>query len=186
MGQLTVKEKEHWKERIGRKIEKAIETLVSKEDPGFLTRVESDAERLAYDSLRLTVLKQQFEDAEKQEEKLKVQKRSLWIEMLVTVTGKSPHDYGGAYHFGGFEPQEVKSAVSRRQAVHEEQLMEADPLGRQILALRQEREELLDTVWLATSSSQIKELWQRVADLLEQPPTPLQKKALSLASVEDA
>lgn len=186
MGQLTVKEKEHWKERIGRKIEQAIETLVSKQDPGYLSRVQGEAKTQAYDSLRLTALKQQFEEAKQQEEKLKADKKRLCIEMMAMVTGKAPDVFANSYYSCDREPQEVITAVARRQRVHQEELMQSDPLGRQILAHWQEREELLDTVWLATSSSQIKDLWQRVADLLEQSPTPLQKKALELMPVEDA
>ena len=62
--------------------------------------------------------------------------------------------------------QEVTTAVKRRQAIHEEELLARDPQGKRILNLRQEKDELLDTVWLATSSKQIKELWQSVAELL--------------------
>lgn len=49
-----------------------------------------------------------------------------------------------------------------------------------MLALRKEKEELLDTVWLATSGKQIKDLWQKVSDLLQQEPTPLQQDALAM------
>lgn len=43
---------------------------------------------------------------------------------------------------------------------------------------------MLDTVWLATSSSQIKELWEQVNTLLELKPTALEEKALRIAPVE--
>lgn len=52
--------------------------------------------------------------------------------------------------------------------------------GQKILRLQDEPEELLDTVWLATSSIQIKELWSRVSKLLDQPPTGLQREALDI------
>ncbi len=59
-------------------------------------------------------------------------------------------------------------------------------LGRQVVALRTERENLLDTVWLAISPSQIKELWGQVNALLELKPTALEERALQTAPLETA
>ncbi len=53
-----------------------------------------------------------------------------------------------------------------------------------MVALRVEKENLLDTVWLATSPSQIKELWEQVNALLELKPTALEEKALKIAPLE--
>ena len=47
--------------------------------------------------------------------------------------------------------QEVQNAVKRHQAVHEDELLAESDLGSQILQLRIEKENLLDTVWLATA-----------------------------------
>ena len=47
------------------------------------------------------------------------------------------------------------------------------------------KDNLLDTVWLATSSSQIKELWGQVNALLEIKPTALEEKALKIAPVQE-
>tara|TARA_R110002049_G_scaffold309101_2_gene516919 strand:- start:46152 stop:46349 length:198 start_codon:yes stop_codon:yes gene_type:complete len=58
--------------------------------------------------------------------------------------------------------------------------MAAHPLGSEILRLRHEKEELLDTVCLATSSAQIKELWKRFADILKWEPPALQQKAMEI------
>src|SRR5436309_16130071 len=59
--------------------------------------------------------------------------------------------------------QEVDSAIDRRQAVHEEELLAADKVGREILKLRIERERLLDVVWLAASSVQVRARWAKVS-----------------------
>ncbi len=185
MGQITVKEKEHWKDRIGRKVEKAIETLINQEDPGYLARTRNKAKQLAYQSLQLEDLMNQRDEATKQEEVLTTQKKRLVQAMVTAVTGKTVEEQSCGYYGGSSIPNEVTAAVSRRQRVHEEELMEANSLGKQILILRREQEELLDTVWLATSGAQIKELWQRVNDLLGQPPTPLQAKALALTPVAE-
>ena len=53
-----------------------------------------------------------------------------------------------------------------------------------MLSLRDEKDNLLDTVWLATSTSQIKELWEQVNTLLEFKPTALEENALKIAPVE--
>ena len=79
----------------------------------------------------------------------------------------------------------IDNAVRDRQKVHETELLAADPLGRKILELQLEQEDLLDTVWLATSPVQIKQLWSRVAEILHQQPTALQQHALSLEPLTD-
>ena len=81
--------------------------------------------------------------------------------------------------------REVDNAVARRQAVHEEELLAETEPGLRILKLRQEKENLLDTVWLATSSKQIKELWSKVAEILGDEQTPLQQDALAIPAFED-
>ena len=56
--------------------------------------------------------------------------------------------------------------IQTRQRLHEKDLLAAEPLGRRILELRLEQENLLDTVWLATSEAQIKQLWSQVNEML--------------------
>jgi hypothetical protein len=67
-----------------------------------------------------------------------------------------------------------------RQKQFRAELLAQDPHGQRILKLEQDKEDLFDTVWLATSPSQIKELWSRVSTLLGEPPTGLQKEALDI------
>jgi hypothetical protein len=76
---------------------------------------------------------------------------------------------------------EISNAIQRRQTIHEDELLAEDPLGQQILHLRQEKDNLLDTIWLASSPQQIKELWKKVVDLLGDEQTALQKEALAIA-----
>jgi hypothetical protein len=59
-------------------------------------------------------------------------------------------------------------------------LLAGHEIGRQILRLRAERENLLDSIWLATSPSQIRSFWQKVAELLGEEPTRLECDALSI------
>ena len=74
----------------------------------------------------------------------------------------------------------INSAVQKRQAVHEDELLADHPVGRDVLKLRAEEENLLDVVWLASSPSQIKQLWAKVAALLGDEPSALEREALAI------
>ena len=52
------------------------------------------------------------------------------------------------------------------------------------MKLEREKEELLDTVWLSTSTKQIKQLWSDVAEMLKVEQTELQKQAIAMEPVE--
>ena len=79
----------------------------------------------------------------------------------------------------------MAEAIARRQAAHQEQMLADDPIGREIARLGAEKENLLDTVWLAASPAQIKQLWSKVAELLGDEPTTLEREALSIAPAEE-
>ena len=66
MTSLTVREKEHWKERITRKIDQAIESLYSLEKPTFLEEIDNTARKKAVESLGLTEVKNRVEELEVQ------------------------------------------------------------------------------------------------------------------------
>ena len=176
---LTVKEKEHWKERIARKIELAIETLCAEQDPHFRERVRNEARRRAIESLGIAASHGRLAEIERAKESLKREKDKLLNAMCAELLG-ADHQYA-AY---GLESA-IEKAIRERQKVHEQELLAADPLGRKIQDLQREQEDLLDTVWLATSPVQIKQLWGRVAEILNQQPTALQTHALSLEPVTD-
>ncbi|CAN5849780.1 hypothetical protein BH23PLA1_BH23PLA1_26190 [soil metagenome] len=75
--------------------------------------------------------------------------------------------------------QTLNAAITKRQVVHEQALLAAQELGRAVLRLRAEQENLLDYVWLATSPIQVRQLWTKVAELLGEEPTPLERAALA-------
>lgn len=172
---LTVREKEHWKERIARRIDHAIETLQAKEDPGFRERIRKESEEKAWESLGLTELRDECRKIDADIKRSETRRRDAWAEMLSKVSGTPTSEIRALY----CEPYDVRSAVNRRIELHERELMSATSLGQQILRLREEKEELLDTVWLATSPSQIKELWTRFAEVLNWEPPKLQREALA-------
>jgi hypothetical protein len=175
---LTVKEKEHWKERISRKINQAIDALCAERDPGFCERIRITARQRAVESLGIAQSHSRLAEIKNTREALDSEERTLIRTMAakVVTTGYHPD---ATY----LQQNAVDNAIRDRQSVHEKELLAADPLGQQILELQVEQEDLLDTVWLATSPVQIKHLWTRVAEILHQQPTALQKHALTLEPV---
>ena len=184
MAHLTVTEKEHWKERISLRIEKALEAIWA-EDANLKARINREARQLALDSLGLAELDHELEHIQSSIKTLEQSARDTRREMLATVRGVKPSELGDRHHSYHRTPSEVENAIDRRKKVHEQHLLSKDGRGKRILSLQTEKEELLDTVWLATSGNQIKELWQKVADVLDQHPTPLQKKALTIEPPKD-
>ncbi len=178
MSSLTVAEKQHWKDRIGKRIDKRIESLLA-ESPVFLERVKERARLRAIQTLGLADLQAEVDALEAQKEALEERQQSLYNQMLAKVRGVPVEEVTEASrHYS--QPNDVHQAIEKRRVVHEEQFLAEDDLGMQILKLRQEKDNLLDTVWIATSPSDIRTLWQKVADVLGDEPTALQKEALTI------
>lgn len=175
MTSITVREKEHWKERISRKIEQAIEAVYAKERPTFAEEVDQEARRQAAESLGLVELRQELEQLNETLTAIENQRTSLYRKMLASVLGQSVEEITQRIYS---EPMEVRQAIQRRAAMYRHSILGKTEIGRQVLELEREKEELLDTVWLATSGTQIKLLWQKVAEILQQQPTPLQQEAI--------
>src|SRR5438876_11390172 len=180
MPNLTVTEKEHWKDRIARRIDKKIEIICAGE-PCLMDRIRDQARQRALQSLGLAAMQAELDAVEQQKEDLERRERQAHRAMLATVRHVPLEEADDYIHY---QHAEVSSAVQRRQAVHEEELLAEDPLGQEILRLRREKESLLDTIWLATSSNQIRQLWQKVVELLGDEQTTLQKVALAIGAVE--
>jgi hypothetical protein len=177
MPSLTVTEKEHWKERIGKRIAKKIEILTAG-DPCLLVRVSEQARLRALQSLGLADMQVELDAIAKQKEELQEREQLAHRRMLAHVR-REPIDEVTDLYYGRMN-SDVTSAVQKRQAIHEDELLAESDLGREILRLRQEKENLLDTVWLATSPTQIRDLWQKVIDLLGEEQTALQKEAMAI------
>lgn len=186
---LTLREKDHWKDRITRKIDRAIEAILAAEGPGYMQEITVDAKQQAYKSLGLAEMNDELDELEQTRKELDKKVGEVVRKQLAIVRGKQVEDVEAVHmHHSrhSYLMHEVENAVKARQKLIEKELLERDETGRRILKLRHEKEELLDTVWLATSSSQIKELWGTVAAILNQEPTELQKEAMSIEPVEDA
>lgn len=186
---LTVTEKAHWKDRISNRIDKNIDAIFA-EDANLNERVQRDARARAraLASLNLTELETELTRIEEEEEKLEKRKENLNKEMLAKVRGVAVDDLNdnsfGRYYSARYS-NEVEQAIERRTKVHADELLAEDQLGRRILQLREERDNLLDSVWLATSPKQIKLFWEKVAELLGDKQTQLERDALAIEPVCD-
>jgi len=181
---LRISEKTHWKERIAKRIDQRIETLVAKQDPTLLQRVSDEARQRAYESLSIDSHQRELDEIEKLKQEMERRERRLKAEQRAVIKGTSVEE---ELERGGYYSRydtEVESAVQARARALEADILAESDLGKQVLALRAEKDNLLDTVWLATSCSQIKELWEQVNALLEMKPTALEEKALQITPVE--
>ena len=182
---ITVAEKNHWRDRIARRIEQRIEAMVAREDPTLLERAAKEAREKAYESLGVGAQQREIEALEKEKEKIAGRERRLVAEQRAKLNGTTVEqelERGSYYGHGDYE---IENAIKARAKALEADILSQNDLGQRVLALEKEKDNLLDTVWLATSTSQMKELWEHVNALLELKPTPLEDKALKIAPVED-
>lgn len=72
----------------------------------------------------------------------------------------------------------IEDTINARARLMEHDVLTESETGQEILRLRNEQDQLLDTVWLATSPVQIRTLWLRFNELVGDQPTELQKQTL--------
>jgi len=161
-------------------IDRRIEAITA-EDPLLLDRVHEQARQLALETLGLAETQRELAAVRKEKERLGEREDELQTQILSRVRGVPVSQVGSTY---GCDT-EVNKAIRPRVEAHEAQILMSSDVGRRIVELRREKDNLLDTVWLATSSVQIKELWGKVATLLRDEPTPLERDALAITPVVD-
>ena len=121
MSGLTVTEKQHWKDRIARRIDKRIETLAAAE-PNLMDRIQHEARQGALASLGLAAWQTELDEIKQQKEALDKREERIERSMLAQVRGvplESINEYSGYRH-----SDEVERAIGSVQTVHEE--MNAD------------------------------------------------------------
>jgi hypothetical protein len=182
---LTVSEKTHWKERITARIARRVEA----QHPALFDRVKREAHTQALQSLGLTEPYAELEAIQAQEEALTKRKKRAQRTMIAALRGVPLDEVSDSFVLRyGCElplPQEAAESIGKRSAAHQEQLLADDPVGLQIARLEAERDRLLDVVWLASSSTQIRTLWSKVAELLGDEPTLLEREALAIEPPRD-
>ena len=180
---LTVAEKNHWKDRLSKRIDRRIETIAA-EEPNLLDRVKRDARERAMQSLNVDELQADVDGIEQQEETLDKRKSLLHRTMLSRVR-RVPLETIDQHYTPTHYNNEVENAVKSRQAIHEDELLAECEVGRRILTLRREKESLLDCVWLASSPIQVRELWSKVSELLGDEQTQLHRDSFAIPPVLD-
>ena len=185
---LTVTEKNHWRDRIAARIDRATERIKGRH-PALFDRVSREAHAQALASLGLADAHAELEAIRADEATLARRKKHAQKAMIAALRSTPIEEVSD--HFSlryGSDlalPQEAADAITRRQAVHQEQLLADDPIGREIARLAAEKDNILDTVWLAVSPNQIKQLWSKVSELLGDEPTRLEREALAIEPTKE-
>jgi hypothetical protein len=185
---LTVTEKAHWRDRIAVRIDRAVER-VKAAHPALFDRARREAHAQALRSLGLAGPHAELEAVQAEEAALERRKRQAQRAMVAALRGVPPEEvsdgFGVRYGAELPLPSEAAEAIAKRQAAHQERMMAEDPVGREVARLGAEKENLLDPVWLACSTAQVRALWTKVGELLGEEPTALQREALALAPAKE-
>ena len=157
---ITVGEKNYWKERIERRVDRAIDELLVANDPTFKTRIAIEARKRAIQALEIEEPFNRTREIDKQIQELLDARSSSYRKMAVLLDylARLPTYFGSTEHF-------IAKAIDDRQSLYEIELMNESVLGNQIQQLIQKKEELIDASMLATSTSQIATLWSRITSL---------------------
>ena len=184
MPSLSVAEKNHWRDRIAARIEKAVERIKARH-PALFDRVRREAHAEALRSLGLDAPYAELEAIRAAEADLARRKKAAQRAMLAALRGvpvdEVSDNFGVRFGVDLPLPTEASEAISRRQAAHQDRLLADDPVGREVARLEGEEAVLLDTIWLATSPAEIRTLWSKVSELLGDEPTRLEREALAIA-----
>ena len=185
---LTVTEKNHWRDRIADRIAKAVERIRARH-PALFDRITREAHAQALASLGLADAHAELEAIRAEEAALTRRKKQAQKAMIATLRSIPIDEVNDSFSIRyGSElalPNEVAEAIARRQSAHRDQRLADDPIGREVALLEAEKDRLLDTIWLAASPSQIKQLWSRVGELLGDEPTALERDALAIEPAKE-
>ena len=182
---LTVTEKSHWRDRIARAVER-----IKARQPALFDRIAREARARALTTLGLSDAHAELEAIKAEEAVLDRRKKQAQRSMVATLRSVPIDEVSDSFSVRyGSElglPHEVAEAITRRQSAHQEQMLADDPIGREIARLESEKDSLLDTIWLATSPTQIRQLWTKIGELLGDEPTTLERDALAIEPVKEA
>jgi hypothetical protein len=185
---LTVTEKNHWRDRLAARFDRAAEKIKSSH-PTLFDRVTRQARSLALESLGIAAPYAELEAIKAEEAALARRKKQAQRALVATLRGVPVDEVGDSFNvrYSGEMalPHEAVEAIAKRQAAHQERLLADDPVGSEVARLDMEKDHLLDTVWLAISPAQIKQLWAKVGELLGDEPTALEREALAIEPTKE-
>ena len=168
---LTITEKNHWKERIAQRIDKRINQIKCA-NPKVFQDIAGKAKQQAISNAKLTKQFGRIEEIEATTKTLDREKESLLKEAFCALFGKDTSPYYSMRN-------DIDVRIKELQRHVEEELLLKHPLGREVTSLQNEKENLLDTVWLATSSREVTTLWEKALKLLGEQTTDFQREVLS-------
>lgn len=162
---LTVKEKEHWNARFSRTMDRVAEKFLASKDPTLMDDIKREARVKALESLGIAELQQELARVDDESAELDKRRRGVQIEIVALIRGVKVTEVS-SFRYSDY--QEVETAINRRKSKIEKELFENTEIGQRLLSLDEKKDELLDSVWMATSPKQIKELWATVSEVVEQ------------------
>lgn len=184
MSRLTTKEKEHWRGRIAKRIDRAIDQLWTQE-AGLKSQFEQAARKAVESRFADLPIRQHNEQVEKRAELSRRQKEAGRKETSLKRKVIDGFGIEVSSYSSDFEINDVYNKLMTPKIDNAMQVvMASHPTGKRIVQLKREKEQLLDTVWLATSTVQIKELWSKFLDVVEDEPTEMQRNAIEMPPVE--
>lgn len=172
---ISISEKQHWKERIEKKIKQRIHALKS-QNPALFTEAEVVARTTAIDSLGIGDDLDQIEKLKSKIETLETQKKEKCISIIGRLSGEpAMRGYYSDYEFRNSLDNLLKTHIQKKL----DDFLQASPLGREVAKLESEKENLMDTIWLATSSRQMSDMWTKVLKLIDEESTDFQREILA-------
>ncbi len=176
---LTVKEKEHWKERIEKEIDTAIEKAYRDEGNGLQEKIRQRAKTRAMKHYGLEDYMRRYSSRKAQIEELQSQQFRASEAAAKPLESMSRYCWSDRHSL-------IEGVIDRAAKDVEREILQESEFGRKILRLEREREELTDTIWLATSPVQIRNLWKDFSEMLTEEPTELQSQALTYEQLDDS
>lgn len=167
---ITLPEKNHWKSRIEQKIDERIETI-RRGDPELFQSIKNRARSVALNNLGIEAKFTRLTELEATQSRISQEIHELERAIYAKAVGTGLYTYRAE--------EEVNKALDAHAGDVEAELLGQHEPGREILRLRAEKNNFLDTLWLATSPQHVRTMWEGLVRLLGEEATAIQKDILS-------
>jgi hypothetical protein len=174
MSRISYSERTEWKSRIEKRFQAAIDNLKASTSLDW-EQVNDKAKQKAHECLGISKLIQRVEKLQDTVVQLEAEKEAIENAMYEQVLGEK---ISQARYRGYYSRRFLEVAQARINQIRQELLLE-HPEGQQLVAFEREKEAVLDTILLASSSRELRLLWSRVTDALGESPTALQAQILT-------
>jgi len=170
---ISYAEKQHWKERIGSKLDARIQAL-KLQNPKFFQGIEAKARQQALASLGITAQLERMEQLDAEIDRMGEELKDIACALITTVSGKETERYYASR-------SKIDALLKPHIAKATQELLRTHKLGKQVADLEAEKENLMDTIWLATSPRQMSEMWIKALKLIGEETTAFQRDILTVA-----